>query len=924
MAKQTINLGSGPDSYTGDSLNVAFTKINENFTDLYSGNAAGNIRASGNIIANTSLRTDGSILGQTLEIIGNAVVLGTISANNFTYANGVAVGDLSGSNISTTGNIGANTITANSFSGNGNFIDVTISGNLQVNGTTNFIDVTRTTIEDPLIEIGGNAAGGSLTSNDNKDRGLIFHYYSGAAKDAFLGLDVSTGEIRIASNAIVVNNEVLLYDTYANVRAGYFIGNGSQLTGITSYANSNVTAYAEAGWSGNIIPSANVAYSLGSSTNQWQDLWVSNATIFMNSVPLSLNADNTLLVNNTPVVTFVNGNLSVGGNVVNGSVQPYLELTNDPFILQPAVLGEPVAVTAAAQGSNARFTVVIGEGPTLDSITVTTAGTGYTVGQIYRIWSYYIGGPNDISSIEFEVETVDESGGILTIINAAFLPGASNYPGTYTNTAPELRPSVFDVIDTGITLTRGRNQGLYNSESEQFYDNNEYDSPVGTLWNNDGWDDLLGLAQRNYTTWRLALNNQVGNNILGAELVMWDTINDKYYKFDFTAWGENNGAFAYTRTEVTDPNYFRKTDYGSEIDIILEDDGNGAGIGITRGENNSIYNPYREEGYNQSTSPDGTLWNTDGWDDLSNVATRTYSAFYAAYGGNLGNRVPGSKAVMYVPDNGKYYAVEWFSWTQGGNGGGFSYYRRELDLTKLDQGVKFADGSVLKTAQGLGPVKLTAPGNRRIEEVAGFKQVSVTAVNTVNLTTTASRSVVGDARFWVLNANTTIDDIVNNPSNYGIVDSATIQFSLDNNTWYTYTNGYSGTGTETGVDTNGSHTYNEGDTIYFRYNTGGAPQVWWDKADLPGGSANFRGAVIDYHAYSGQATWIGTIHIVADSGYNYITHTEINSGTSDAENDDLWVVQDEGTISYRRIDGEAKTLKIQWTAKVFYGSEFYD
>ena len=62
----------------------------------------------------------------------------------------------------------------------------------------------------------------------------------------------------------------------------------------------------------------------------------------------------------------------------------------------------------------------------------------------------------------------------------------------------------------------------------------------------------------------------------------------------------------------------------------------------------------------------------------------------------------------------------------------------------------------------------------------------------------------------------------------------------------------------------------------------------------------------------------------ADSGEEHIAHTEVGSGTTDSENDDLWLVQNEGTISYRRIDGEAKTLKVHWTAKVFYGEEFYD
>jgi hypothetical protein len=52
---------------------------------------------------------------------------------------------------------------------------------------------------------------------------------------------------------------------------------------------------------GNLIPSANVTYSLGNETHQWKDLWVSNNTIYINSVPLSIDTGGNLLVNNQPI-----------------------------------------------------------------------------------------------------------------------------------------------------------------------------------------------------------------------------------------------------------------------------------------------------------------------------------------------------------------------------------------------------------------------------------------------------------------------------------------------------------------------------------------------------------------------------------------------------------------------------------------------
>jgi hypothetical protein len=52
---------------------------------------------------------------------------------------------------------------------------------------------------------------------------------------------------------------------------------------------------------GNIIPSANTVYSLGNITHQWKSLFVSNSTIYVGGVPLSIDAT---------------GNLTVNGNII--------------------------------------------------------------------------------------------------------------------------------------------------------------------------------------------------------------------------------------------------------------------------------------------------------------------------------------------------------------------------------------------------------------------------------------------------------------------------------------------------------------------------------------------------------------------------------------------------------------------------------
>jgi hypothetical protein len=587
------------------------------------------------------------------------------------------------------------------------------------------------------------------------------------------------------------------------------------------------------------------------------------------------------------------------------------------------VLGSPVTVSTAGDGSGAVVEVVIGEGPVITSVTVTTPGTNYEVGSRYRVPYQQVGGGGDV---DFEVATVDE-GDLLTVTNAAFVGAATNTPGTYGGVSIEYRASPGDVIDSGVTLVRSYQGALFNIEAETAYDRNNHTSPLGTEWNNDGWGNLQNLQSRSYGTFRDALNGNVGENIIGAELVMHDTINDQYYKFSFSDWGGNNGgSYAYTRTQIEDPNYFKKANYATANNVDVIEDDSTLQIGITRDNNGGIYNPFTEEGWDEDVSPDGTEWNIDGWDDLTDVETRTYTNFYDAYDEAIGNNIFRSKAVMYVPSIDKYYAIQWLSWTQNNAGGGFSYLRYEIDLDKLDEGVRFADGTVQKTAYVPTNVKLTAPRNRRIEEVYGYKQVSVTERILRNITTTASRDSDIQLRIWIDSTTTTIDEILNNTTEAGIIDNTTIEFSLDNTTWYTFDNDVASDGNERAyyINTGIPLDYSEGDTVYFRYVGGGAPVVWWSKNDLPNGGGYFRGAVIDYHAYTDDATIIGTIHIVDDDGEENITHTEVSSGSSSSENDDLWYVTNEGEIKYRRLDSAARTLKIQWSAKVFYGSETND
>ena len=85
MTQQIINVGTGPDSYTGESLRTAFQKVNDNFSQLYAGNVGANI--SGNIITANGFVTSGNI------VAGNVTVVGIINVQKLTASGNVIIGN---------------------------------------------------------------------------------------------------------------------------------------------------------------------------------------------------------------------------------------------------------------------------------------------------------------------------------------------------------------------------------------------------------------------------------------------------------------------------------------------------------------------------------------------------------------------------------------------------------------------------------------------------------------------------------------------------------------------------------------------------------------------------------------------------------------------------------------------------------------
>jgi hypothetical protein len=134
----------------------------------------------------------------------------------------------------------------------------------------------------------------------------------------------------------------------------------------------------------------------------------------------------------------------------------------------------------------------------------------------------------------------------------------------------------------------------------------------------------------------------------------------------------------------------------------------------------NLTKPWRAElDWDNDQSPLGTLWNAEGWDDLTNLSSRQFLLFDDLSSNNLGKRIVGKELVMHDTLNDKYYAIKFTRWQQGSQGQnwdypGFAYTRRLIDTEKLSSGLKFNDGSIQTTAytqKAAGTLKVANTAN---------------------------------------------------------------------------------------------------------------------------------------------------------------------------------------------------------------------
>jgi hypothetical protein len=193
---------------TGSTVIKKITTANTIVSTLATGTAPFTVTSTTQV-ANLNVATAGTV---TTAAQPNITSVGTLSSLA-TSGDITAGGDLrvNGDDIrSSTGNV------ALTFSDQ----DVTVRGNLTIQGVSTTVGSQDLTVEDSIINLHTTPNLAALTSNDGRDIGIKFHYYISSDKHAFVGFENSTQNLEYYVDA--TESAGVISGTLGNIKANRF------------------------------------------------------------------------------------------------------------------------------------------------------------------------------------------------------------------------------------------------------------------------------------------------------------------------------------------------------------------------------------------------------------------------------------------------------------------------------------------------------------------------------------------------------------------------------------------------------------------------------------------------------------------------------------------------------------------------------
>jgi hypothetical protein len=294
-------------------------------------NMSGNLIGGGNVTVTTNISTVmATFTGTGANIAGYGNITGNITGGNILTAGLIsATGNIAGGNVLGGANVNATLFTGTTISVSGNITGGNVLGGANVNATTH----TGTT-----VSVTGNITGGNVLGGANVNA------------TTHTGTTVSVSGNITGGNILTAG----AISATANVSGNFFLGNGSQLTGVAAaasaaqielgtsnikFAGSGNAATINIGGTSNVVvidtttlfanvanvqsivkSSANATGNVGSTTNYFNQIFVDRVNATTVSASGNVTGGNVLGGANVNATLFTGTTVSVTGNITGGNV----------------------------------------------------------------------------------------------------------------------------------------------------------------------------------------------------------------------------------------------------------------------------------------------------------------------------------------------------------------------------------------------------------------------------------------------------------------------------------------------------------------------------------------------------------------------------------------------------------------------------
>ena len=620
----------------------------------------------------------------TLETV-KADVLDPVFTSNITVSNNLVLTDLTPGRLVFVGannelvddaelTFGSSTLTVDG--------DVTLSGNLRVDGTFTQLSTVNTIVDDPIIELANN------NTSDTLDMGIIMTRpssnvavgYRGNEAEFMIGhtlSDPSSSDIvPDVSNSLSVHVYGDVTSTGLDVHGTANVGTLTATSGDVSgdFTVDTTTFHVDSttdrvgilttspAYSLDVHGSANVGALTATSGDVSGDLTVDTNTFHVDS-----GTDRVGILTTSPGYSLdVHGTANVGAlTATSGDVSGDFTVDTTTFHVDTATDRVGVLTTSPGYSLDVHGTANVGtltatSGDVSGDFTVDTntfhvdSGTD-RVGILTTSPAYALDVHGTANVGALTATSGDVSGDFTVDTNTLFVDSAADRVGVLT-TSPGFSLDVHGTANVGaLTATSGDVSGDFTVDTTTLHVDSTTDR-VGILTTSPAYElDIRGDA--NCATLNVF-------TIQGLQTLSFDSLNATTPPLQLTASSLNDGVGALRIDSVEPDIYLNDTD-GGHSTIIFADDSN-AYVGIGRNDSNNFYLTVRDPDVNSGNWRDDTL-----------VASRLTGDISLGYKLSVAGTTPTGSNVLEI--NGTANAVAYF-----GDGGFLSNLASNLEQVTLN------------------------------------------------------------------------------------------------------------------------------------------------------------------------------------------------------------------------------------------------